>query len=143
MATIPPCEIKKGYEDFYCDGTEPTIPPAYPHDTPTIPPPEQELKGTGTNIKGTNGAQKRARPADPLFDAIAEVCKVDPKTAGASIGKVRAVLSKAGYSPDEVRKFGALENWRRTAPTLWQLQEKIGVVRAAAQQQAATFKDRE
>lgn len=92
------------------------------------------------DVDKSNGAGK-PRPRDLLFESIVEVCKVDPKTAGASIGKVRAVLSKAGYTPEEVRRFGTLEKWRKTPPTLWQLQEKIGVVRATAKEQAETFKD--
>jgi hypothetical protein len=41
---------------------------------------------------------------------------------------VRAVLSKAGYTPEDVLRFGTL--WRLPGPpTVWQLQEQIGVVR--------------
>ena len=86
---------------------------------------------------GINGASK-PRARDPLFDAICEVCAVDPATSGASVGKVRATLLKANpsYTSDEVRRFGRA--WwaddfhakRGIAPTLWQLQERIGQVRA-------------
>jgi len=83
------------------------------------------------------GAGAPARERDPLFDAIAEVCQVDPITTGPSIGKVKAALLKASppYSPDEVRAFG--KGWwawdRRTdPPSLWNLQEKIGKVRATS-----------
>jgi hypothetical protein len=81
------------------------------------------------------GASAPVREPDLLFDAIAEVCQVDPKTSGPSIGKVKAALLKASppYSPEEVRSFG--KSWwawdkRTEAPSLWNLQEKIGKVRA-------------
>jgi len=74
------------------------------------------------------------RPHDPLFDAIAEVCQVDPATAGSSIGKVRGQLLKATppYTADEVRAFGMwwwAGGYRKRPPRVWDLQEQIGVVR--------------
>lgn len=75
------------------------------------------------------------KPTDPLFAAIAEVCQVDPELASQAVGKVRYALgrSKPPYTSEEVRKFGIL--WweykdRQTAPTLRQLQEHVGRVRA-------------
>lgn len=88
---------------------------------PSIEPSEEPLRPNG-----------RTRPRDPLFDAIAEVCQVDPATAGATIGKVKAVLSKAGYSPEEVKAFGVLwwgAGFRKVPPTPWQVQGGIGNVR--------------
>lgn len=77
-----------------------------------------------------------AKKRDPLFDSIAEVCQVDPATTGASIGKVKKALLKAEppYTPEEIRTFGVWHNsdeWRKEKgpPSLWTLQEKIGMVR--------------
>jgi hypothetical protein len=82
--------------------------------------------------------EKKKRKRDPLFDAIAEVCQVDPATCGASIGKVKAALTKADppYTAEDVKQFG--EWWwfdrfrlnRGIPPTVWQLQERIGVIRS-------------
>jgi len=93
----------------------------------------------------TNGAAKTAAPAparDELFDAIAEVCHVDPATAGPSIAKVKQALLKAKppYTASEVRAFGV--NWwswagRAAAPTIWKLQETIGEVRASKPEPAS------
>lgn len=75
------------------------------------------------------------RPRDPLFDAIASVCQVDPQTAGASIGKVVSTLRKANYTPEEVQSFGAwwwADSWRAkngNPPSLWKLKEQIGIIR--------------
>jgi hypothetical protein len=80
------------------------------------------------------GAEKEPRPRDPLFDAIAKVCNVDPATAGASIAKVESALKKSEppYTPDEVEAFG-LKWWawkeRTDPPTIWKLKEQIGTVR--------------
>ena len=76
--------------------------------------------------------KERERTPDPLFDAIATVSQVDPATAGATIGKVKSVLAKAGYTPEEVLAF---KRWwwqggfRKRPPTVWQVQEQIGIVR--------------
>lgn len=76
------------------------------------------------------------KPRDLLFDAISEVCHVDPTTAGASIGNVKVALLKAKppYTPEEVRAFGVWhdsDKWRKDKgpPSLWALKEKIGLVR--------------
>jgi hypothetical protein len=74
-----------------------------------------------------------ARPADPLFDAVAEVCGADPATSGSSIGKVTAVLKQAKYTPAEVLAFKTWwwgdKKMRQRPPTVWQLKDQIGVVR--------------
>jgi hypothetical protein len=97
--------------------------------------PRADKQDSINKTQRTNGA---TRPRDELFDAISEVCKVDPATAGASIGKVKSALLKARppYTPEEVRAFGDWwrgDDFRRKRgipPTLWQLKEQIGVVRA-------------
>lgn len=80
-----------------------------------------------------------ARQRNPLFDAVAEVTRTDPATAGGLIGKVAAALAKADppYTPDEVREFGrrfwALCPWGQRdnrPPTPNELQTHIGKVRA-------------
>lgn len=84
--------------------------------------------------KKSKSAEKAPRQRDPLFDAIAEVCNVDPATAGSSIAKVESALKKSTppYTPEEVKSFGVKWwEWKeRTAPpTLWKLKEQIGTVR--------------
>lgn len=81
-----------------------------------------------------HAVEKKPRERDLLFDAIAEVCQVDPATIGSSIGTVKTALLKANppYTPEEVRAFG--EQWwswkeRTGPPTIWQLRERIGNVR--------------
>jgi hypothetical protein len=80
-------------------------------------------------------AAKPPRQRDELFDAIASICQVDPATTGASIGKVKAKLltAKPPYTPAEVEAFGKWwwgdKGMRQRPPTVWQLQEQIGVVR--------------
>lgn len=81
----------------------------------------------------TVGTPKKQRAPDPLFDAVAEICSVDPKTAGPSLGSVVATLREAGYSPAEVLAFKAWwdsDEWRRQhPPTMWKLKEQIRYVR--------------
>lgn len=93
---------------------------------------KKEVKKEVKRVAG----EKPARPRDELFDALAEVCQVDPDTSAPSISKVKNVLLKAKppYSPDEVRAFG--KRWwswpeRTEPPSLWNLQEKIGKMRIA------------
>jgi len=94
------------------------------------------------NVKETierkkNGADKESRQRDALFDAICEICSVDPATAGASIGTVKKALLKADppYTPDEVKEFGRhwwADDWRNKRgepPSIWKLKEQIGIVR--------------
>ena len=109
------------------DGAQTARVPNQPYQ-PTIPNKQTKPKSAS--------AEKAPRLRDPLFDAIAEVCGVDPSTAGASIGKVEAALKKAmpPYTPDEVRAFGAhWWEWKdRTAPpSIWKLKEQIGTVRSS------------
>lgn len=87
-----------------------------------------------TNHQEPSIRTSRESPRDVLFDAIAEVCQVDPATAGASVGKVKAKLSKAEppYTPSEVKAFGAWwwsGGFRKRPPRIWDLQEQIGIVR--------------
>lgn len=105
-----------GGEPQFAKGVNPASPkPSVKHQDPSV-------------------AGKPARARDALFDAIVEVCQVDPATAGSSIGKVRGILlsAKPPYTPDEVRAFG--EDWwswpkRAVPPTIWKLKDEIGRVR--------------
>ena len=80
-------------------------------------------------------SKTNSRVRDVLFDAIAEVCVADPVAAGSSIAKVKQALDKAGYSAEDVRAFGVWwwsDDWRKkrdVAPTVWQLRERIAIVR--------------
>lgn len=76
-----------------------------------------------------------SRPRDFLFDAIAEVCQIDPTMNGSKIGKIKQSLLKANppFTPEEVKAFGALWwSWDQRAqpPTVWQLADQINKVRA-------------
>jgi len=93
---------------------------------PSIEPPQPSEE---PSMRPTNG-----RPRDSLFDAIVETCQVDPATAGASVGKVRAALLKATppYTAAEVnlfRQWWWSGGYRKRPPRVWDLQEQIGVVR--------------
>ena len=70
---------------------------------------------------------------DLLFGAICQVCGIDPTIKGnaPSISKVRSALlsSEPPYTPAEVLAWGKLQAWRHTPPTIWQLQQGIGIVR--------------
>lgn len=90
---------------------------------------------TKTTTKTTiiNNGAKTARPPNPLFDAISKVCQIDPSINGngSSIGKVCSALAGASppYTADEVIQWGESQDWRKTPPTVWQLQQGIGSVR--------------
>jgi hypothetical protein len=79
---------------------------------------------------------ERPRPRNELFDAIAEVCGVDPKTSGSSVGKAATTLAKASpaYTPDDVREFGRrypeLCAWAKGYPSPSELEKYIGRIRA-------------
>jgi len=95
----------------------------------------ETIKGNG-KPKRQSAEPKEPRKRDKLFDAIVKVCCVDPATAGASVGKVRATLTatEPPYTPEEVAAFGEWwhsDDWRskKGPPTLWKLQEQIGLVR--------------
>lgn len=83
--------------------------------------------------QGPVRAPKPARPRDPLFDAIAEVCQVDItiRANAQSVGTVRAALISASppYTAEEVCAWGARQAWRHTPPTVWQLRGEIGAIR--------------
>ena len=105
------------------------------NNAPTKPPNDSTQKKT-RKPKAQSAEPKLPRERDVLFDAIASVCCIDPATAGASVGKVRAALSatEPPYSADEVKAFGVWWNsdeWRKKKgpPTLWKLKEQIGIVR--------------
>ena len=85
-----------------------------------------------SNIGAEAPKPKKQRSRDLLFDAISEACCADPDTAGDSIGKVKSALLKANppYTPDEVRKWRSEWPAWKDRPTLWQLKQQIGSVRA-------------
>jgi hypothetical protein len=85
-------------------------------------------------------AEPKQRPRNTLFDAIAEVTGLDPRTAGGLLGEVSWELSQADppFTADDVRAF-ARRFWEccpwaardnRTRPTPKELQTHIGKVRA-------------
>ena len=92
---------------------------------------------------------KPARPRDELFDAIASVAGVDPKTAGGLVAKVAKALREADppYTPVDVRKFGEEYGthcpWGpsvgRYRPTPNEIQTHIGKIRAEPAPAAAAM----
>jgi hypothetical protein len=121
-------------------GTQETHPDS-PETNPAAPEPSVTIH------EPTHMAPKNGRPRDELFDAIASTCQVDPATTGASIGKVKAKLltAKPPYKPAEVEAFGKWwwgdKGMRQRPPTVWQLQEQIGVVRQKRPGQRMTDKE--
>jgi hypothetical protein len=47
---------------------------------------------------------------DLLFDAVAAITGMDPKSSGSHIGRVKSLLAKVDppYTPEEVREFGRM-----------------------------------
>lgn len=125
-----------------------SCPPKCPDSVPKVSPKCPRKRGTtlhnNTDKKSTSysslAAADSERPRNELFDALAEVTGLDPKTAGSALGDASATLSKADppYSPDEVREFGrrfwelcsyaAAKN--RTRPTPHEVVKYIGLVRS-------------
>jgi hypothetical protein len=140
LAAIPDCELKRRY---VAGDTTPLDVAASAEDGVSIPYPqlpsekekEKEYETESKAKTRRRQAPSTPRTPDPLFDAIAEVCQVDPATTGPSIGKVRAALLKATppYSDADVRAFGLWwwdGGYRKRPPRVWDLQEQIGVVRS-------------
>lgn len=85
--------------------------------------------------KPAAASEKVERPRDLLFDAIAEVCQLDPtvKTNGAQIGRAKRELTGADppYNETHVRNFGKWwlsDDWRKRntpIPSVPQLLQKI------------------
>jgi DNA-binding Lrp family transcriptional regulator len=77
-------------------------------------------------------AAKVPRARDEMFDAVLEVCKADQKLNGGRVGQVATELKAAGYTPADVRAFGA--DWwswkeRTKAPSVWKLKDGISQIR--------------
>lgn len=118
-------------------------PPKQP--APNHTKPNQTKPNPTTSLPADAGppATGKARQRNPLFDAIAEVCGLDPTTAGGLIGKVNKSLSEADppYTPDEVFQFArrfhefcgwaARDNPPRLRPTANEVERYIGGVRAS------------
>jgi len=94
----------------------------------------EESRGEAEEKREELRPQKTGRHADPVFDAIVEVCAVDITIPGAgrSVGAVAAALKKAipPYSGDEIIAWGKLQGWRNTPPSVWQLKTGVSTIRA-------------
>lgn len=111
------------------------------HPAPNLTKPNQTEPSSSPAVAGVPRPEK-ARPRNELFDAIAEVCALDPATAGGMIGKVAASLAGADppYTADDVRhfarRFHELCTWAvrdtppRLRPTAGEVQKYIGGIRA-------------
>ena len=119
--------------------SDPQSPVNSPQTAPQTAEKSTEIHDHPTADQNPVGKSKRAR--DPLFDAIVEVCGVEPATNGSVIGLAKKELSGADppYTPDEVRAFGRkfweLCSWAkkdgRSRPTVPELKKHIGGVRAS------------
>lgn len=97
--------------------------------------PKAKRNGASRSVTGSNDVTTKERPRDLLFDAIAEVCQLDPtvKTNGAQIGRAKRELTGADppYNETHVRNFGKWwlsDDWRKRntpIPSVPQLLQKI------------------
>lgn len=93
--------------------------------------------------------ESKPRERNPLFDAIAEVCGVDPALQGSQIGLACSKLKEASppYTPDEVRSFAGrfheFCSWAakdgRTRPTPNELSKWIGGIRTSPKPPSGLF----
>lgn len=128
----PPSANKKALSPGVTPPTRGYRPPS-----PQVIPPPSHLGRYEPSVnpkKERVTGDKLIRQRDLLFDAIVKLCQVDPATAASSIGNVKRALlsSEPPYTAAEVESFGKWWwGWdkRTTAPSLWNLKEKIGVVR--------------
>ena len=110
--------------------------------TPVLSPQQQGVVAATTpSVKesdkdtGKKESIRKHEDWNPLFDSLVEVCSVDPKTSGSSLAKITDVLFNAEYRDVDVRQFGrwwVSDDFRKSRgipPTLWQLQEQIGIVK--------------
>lgn len=129
-----------------------TPPPQHPapnHTKPSLTEPSEAIfspADAGPPVAPTKPAeQKPAKPRErnPLFDAVAVVCGLDPATAGGLIATVVKSLSQADppYTPGDVQafasRFGEHCPWAsrdsppRDRPTPKEVERYIGLIRAA------------
>ena len=111
-------------------------------DTPSVDVADTKCPSNGHSTinkerKKNINAVSPPRPRDPLFDAITTTCRVDPATAGSGIAKAKQRLTKAAppYTAEDVAAFGrwwVKQYGADRPPTVWQLAERIGVIRTAA-----------
>lgn len=84
-----------------------------------------------------DSAEKKPRERDLLFDAIVEVCRMDPAAQGGVIGSCKKTLLKYNppATPDEVRLFGRVYEKKHpmaVVPTWNVLANQFAIVRDAA-----------
>lgn len=130
-----------------------TPPPQHPapnHTKPSLTEPNQAILSpavagpTEAPAKAVEQKPPKSRERNPLFDAVADVCGVDPSTAGGLIGGVVKALAAADppYTADDVRQFGerlyefcswaARDSPPRLRPTPKEVERYIGGIRAKA-----------
>jgi hypothetical protein len=68
---------------------------------------ERKDKNKTIGASAPNG--KKPHPRNPMFDALADVCHLDPKVMGSRIGKTSAKLGD--YQPDDVRRWYSPGGW--------------------------------
>lgn len=85
----------------------------------------------GNNKRQLKTIKDNVVPHQKVFTALVTVCRVDPKLKAGHIGKTAKSLLKAGYTPEDVDRFGMwwsrndFRGRRGEPPTLGQVIEKI------------------
>lgn len=79
-------------------------------DDDEVEPEPTKLKVVYMTVAKKRKPRKRAksetpRARNPMFDAVAEVCKMDPAMLGSRIAKASHTLEKAGYTSQQVMAF--------------------------------------
>lgn len=113
--------------------------PKNPQGTPNIAADAAAAKKTGdesakksSEKPPKDSAPKAPRERDLLFDAIAEVCCLEPSAQGGEIGKAKQKLQGFKATPDEVRLYGqiyAKQHPIQQIPTWQELTKLFGIVR--------------
>lgn len=65
-------------------------------------------KGSTSLVEEKKEVVSKPRPRDLIFDAVAEVSKLDPVAAGSFIAKAANLLRKARRTPEQVKRFGEI-----------------------------------
>src|SRR5262245_24408683 len=76
--------------------------------------------------------EKKERPRNELFEALADVSQADPTVGKAYIGRVCRNLKAAGYTADDVYQLARMlkkDGWLKGPPTLGLIEQQIGRVR--------------
>jgi hypothetical protein len=83
------------------------------HHDPT--PVQSRVQKNSRSVKNHTTAEKRSKKTAPtprrrdlLFDAFVQVCRLESATAGSFVGKYKKLISEAGYTAEDVLRFGEI-----------------------------------